>query len=85
MSAHAELRLLVLLSWAVEFVERNTDALEECSTNASGEYDDDSTAEEDVADARRWLSEARELLDARYEPDAPSPPEIHDCVIDVPR
>jgi hypothetical protein len=62
MSEHQNLRMRVLLTWAVQFVERNTDALEECSTNAAGEYDNDSTAEEEVADARRWLTEAREAL-----------------------
>jgi hypothetical protein len=61
-SAHQNLRLRVLLTWAIEFVERNTDALEEFSTNAEGEYDNDSTAEEEVADARRWLAEAHEQL-----------------------
>ena len=58
MTAH----LRTLLTWAVQFVECNTDALEECSTNADGEYDNDATAEEEVADARRWLAEAREKL-----------------------
>jgi hypothetical protein len=62
MSAHENLRFRVLLTWAVEFVERNTDVLEECSTNAAGEYDNDSTAEDEVADARRWLTEAKEAL-----------------------
>ncbi len=62
MSAAENLRLRVLLTWAVEFVEHTTDALEECSTNGDGEYDDESTAEEEVTDARRWLSEAREAL-----------------------
>lgn len=60
--AQENLRLRALLTWAVEFVERNTDALEECSTNAEGEYDTDSTAEEEVVDARRWLQEARNEL-----------------------
>ncbi len=62
MSAHDVLRLRVLLAWAIEYVERQANVLEECSTDPDGNYDDDACAEEEVADCRRWLKEAREEL-----------------------
>ena len=58
MSTHENLRLRVLLAWAFEFVERETDALAECHSY-NGIIDE--IARADVLDARRWLAEAEEM------------------------
>lgn len=50
-----------LLKWAIEFVERETRCLEECHSGPGGVIDDDEVSDE-LRDARRWLSEAREYL-----------------------
>jgi hypothetical protein len=55
--------LAALLMHIVPYVETQTNVLEECSTNAAGEWDqDDSTAEDEVAECRRWIVEARAAL-----------------------
>jgi peroxiredoxin len=59
MSAAQNLRLKVLLSWAIEFVERETTILEECHT-IDGEWDaEEPDAQAEAADARAWLKKAR--------------------------
>jgi hypothetical protein len=50
-----------LLSEAVEFVEREVEVMEDSFLDTDGNWDDDDAAAE-VADARRWLSEARDAL-----------------------
>jgi hypothetical protein len=60
MTAHTELRLRILLTWAVEYVENCNTALEECHMNHDGTIDDEVAGE--VADAKRWLAEAKEAL-----------------------
>jgi hypothetical protein len=56
-------RLRTLLRWAVDFVERQADVLQACSTNAEGRYDpNDVVTEIEVADCRRWIDQAREEL-----------------------
>jgi hypothetical protein len=55
--------LVALLTRIMPYVETQTNALEECSTNSDGEWDqDDATAEEEVAECRRWIVEARAAL-----------------------
>jgi hypothetical protein len=65
MSAAENLRLKVLLSWAVEFVERETATLED-SFKVGGKLtiddDIDGYVAVHIADARRWLTEARQAL-----------------------
>lgn len=60
-AVHAELRFKVLLAWAVEFVERETDCLEECHRWPDGTVREEDAAAQ-IADARRWLGEAKEML-----------------------
>lgn len=60
--AHENLRLRVLLTWAVDFVERETTCLEESYRDPkTGEFDDEDVSV-DITDARKWLVEAREAL-----------------------
>lgn len=64
-SVHENLRLRVLLTWAVEFVARETDILEDCHT-LGGTWDGtEPEVQAQVDDARRWLREAKEILGAR--------------------
>ena len=50
-----------LLQWAVEFVERENECLE-LSHGGPGGIIDDKDVSVDLADARRWLTEARGVL-----------------------
>lgn len=54
----------LLLTWAVEFVERETECLEESYRGPTGVVEDeiDKHVATDVAEARAWLDEARETL-----------------------
>jgi hypothetical protein len=63
-SAAENLRLRVLLTWAVEFVELEVQCMEESyrvHPDGAIEYDDEDVADE-MRDAHRWLTEAREAL-----------------------
>ena len=61
-SPYRTLRLKVLLTWALDFVEREAGLMAQCHRDpATGEMDDDDVAVE-VADAERWVVEAREAL-----------------------
>jgi hypothetical protein len=66
MSAAENLRLKVLLTWAVGFVERETQVLHDSYVNPDGVLTMDDEIDEyiatDIEDARRWLLEAREAL-----------------------
>lgn len=64
MSMSENLKLRVLLSWAVDYVERETKCLEESCRGRDGAIEDEigESVATDVADARRWLAEAREVL-----------------------
>ena len=61
MTPHDTLRLRTLLTWAVDFVERETQYLEDCHRLTDGDIDDEDVKVE-IADARRWLKEAKEEL-----------------------
>ncbi len=55
-------RLQGLLSWAVEFVEREVKCLVDSNRDPkTGDCDDDDISVE-LTDVRRWLAEAREAL-----------------------
>lgn len=66
MTTHAELHLKVLLNWAVEFVERETESLyqsyKELDGSISLQDELDAGIATDIDDAKRWLAEAREAL-----------------------
>lgn len=50
-----------LLTWAVEFVERENEILEESHSGPNGLIDD-ADVSNDLREARRWLDEAKEAL-----------------------
>lgn len=50
-------RLQHLLTWAMEFVDRETDCLEESHKDGDGNIDD-ANAAQDINDAREWLKKA---------------------------
>ena len=59
---HLELQLRRQLAWALDFVERETKALEESHRNpVTGDMDDEDAAI-DVRDARDWIKETKEIL-----------------------
>ena len=60
-SVNLDARLRNQLTWALDFVHREVQCLEEYYRDGNGDMTDDDVSAE-LVDARRWIKETQELL-----------------------